>query len=133
MICFYLWNLIPIVLVLPHTHTASRRWTQGRHPTGVCQQTRSPQCHASIRGSGETKTPRNGKKCQKGKSLKTKCIHRLHLWRITTKGTLCRPDLFWDIVQNRLYYKICDPSRRNGHVGGMTPNWVIDTSLKSIS
>ena len=29
--------------------------------------------------------------------------------------------------------QICDPSRRNGHVGGMTPNWVIDTSLKSIS
>ena len=27
---------------------------------------------------------------------------------------------------------ICDPSHRNGHVGGMTPNWVIDTSLKSI-
>ena len=23
---------------------------------------------------------------------------------------------------------ICDPSRRNGHVGGMTPNSVIDTS-----
>ena len=30
-------------------------------------------------------------------------------------------------------YNLCDPSRRNGHVGGMTPNWVIDTSLKSIS
>ena len=28
---------------------------------------------------------------------------------------------------------ICDPSRRNGHVGGMTPYCVIDTSLKSIS
>ena len=28
---------------------------------------------------------------------------------------------------------ICDPSRRNGHFGGMTPNWVIDTSLKTIS
>ena len=25
---------------------------------------------------------------------------------------------------------ICDPSRQNGHVGGTTPNWVIDTSLK---
>ena len=31
------------------------------------------------------------------------------------------------------FYNKCDPSRQNGHVGGMTPNWVIDTSLKNIS
>ena len=38
-----------------------------------------------------------------------------------------------DSTQTRLFLYTCDPSRWNGHVGGMTPNWVIDTSLKSIS
>ena len=49
-----------------------------------------------------------------------------HMWHDQGKWVTCRKCQF-------LFSYTTFSKRQNGHVGGMTPNWVIVTSLKSIS